>query len=66
MAGCDCSWTVTEGPATPARASDAARPVLGAGNVDDAAPAEDHAPPVDPMDFTKWNVLDMPSIPLSI
>ncbi len=65
MAGCDCTWTATEDAGPAMHASEAARPVLGAGNLDDIAPADDPAPPVDPMDFTKWNLLDMPSIPLS-
>jgi hypothetical protein len=65
MAGYDCTWTATEEAGPAMHASETARPVLGAGILDDDAPADDPAPPMDPMDFTKWNLLDMPSIPLS-
>ncbi len=60
--------------AGPAHASNAARhaarPVIGTTNPDDDAganaPAAALAASVDQMDFTKWDVIDMASIPLSV
>jgi hypothetical protein len=53
-----------EGPtaANPAAAGPPMAPAPPAATVDDAPPLP--APPVGPGDFTKWNVLDIPSIPL--
>ncbi len=67
MVGCDQAWVFTdddEGPAAagPAAAGPPMAALPPAAAVDDAPPPP--TPPVDPADFTKWNVLNVPSLPL--
>lgn len=67
MVGCDQAWTFpddeeVQGAAGPAAAGPPMAALPPAAPVDDAPPPA--APPVDPGDFTKWDVLNISSIPL--
>ncbi len=62
MIGCDCEWTFPDEAAAP--------PDTVVLNALPSAAASDDAPapapaPVDPLDFTRWDVLNMDTIPMA-
>ena len=69
MLGCDQTWTFSDDEEVPGRgAAGPAAAGLSMAALPPAAPADDApappAPPVDPGDFTKWDVLNISSLPL--
>jgi hypothetical protein len=63
MLGCDLEWTFPDDAAAgPAAAGPPMAALPPAAPADDDAPPQ--APPVDPGDFTKWDVLNIASLPL--
>ena len=69
MVGCDCEWKFPDDGAPAAAGTlDVDRNVLqAAAAADDAAPppAPPAPPAVDPLDFTRWNVIDVATIPMT-
>ena len=66
MIGCDCEWTF---PGDPAPSDTVVRNALPAAVLPAAAVSDDAPPPapaaVDPLDFTRWDVLNMDTLPMA-
>ena len=66
MIGCDCEWTFPDDPSpsdTVVRNALPAAVLPAAGVSDDAPPPAPAA--VDPLDFTRWDVLNMDTLPMA-